>query len=137
MINEFEMTVKEFLKEAETYNLPRKRFVKYCLDNDILKMTDIVDIRNATITVEAAKKVFRDYQQQEQYDVILFSKGGGKIICNEKISYDQAKMICNSENSKGVSYFAGFAPTGQYPHAKEGKNFIINNGQVINPKGGQ
>jgi len=42
--------------------------------------------------------------------------------------------ICSSPNSKGQNYFAGFAPTGSYPHAKEGEDFIIDGDSVINPK---
>ena len=127
-----EMLVRTFLREGDTYSYSKLDMLEFAVENGYISKMDTVDILDMNLGLP--DEVVGEYRNQVTYDVILFSKGGGKILCNEGISREEAIQICSSEASRGQNYFAGFAPTGSYPHAKKGENFIIDGEEVINPK---
>ena len=128
-----EMLVRTFLREGDTYSYSKLDMLEFAVENGYISEMDTVDILDMNLGLP--DEVVEEYRNQATYDVILFSKSGGKIVCNEGISREEAIQICSSEASRGQNYFAGFAPTGSYPHAKKGENFIIDGEEVINPKG--
>ena len=129
-----EMLVRTFLKEGDTYSYSKLDMLEYAVEKGYIEKNDTVDILDMNLGLP--DKVVEEYRSQAKYDVMLFSKSGGKIVCNEGITKEEAVKICSSEASRGQNYFAGFAPTGSHPHAKQGEDFIIDGEEVINPKEG-
>ena len=129
-----EMLVRTFLKEGDTYSYSKLDMLEYAVEKGYIEKNDTVDILD--INLGLPDEVVEEYKSQVKYDVILFSKSGKKTLCNEGISREEAVKICSSEASRGQNYFAGFAPTVSYPHAKEGEDFIIDGEEVFNPKEG-
>ena len=126
--------VETYLKEAETYNDPDRFLIKWAIDNNYINIDDEIDIAN--VRGNFGKQIINKYLNQQTYDVFIFSKRGArgsKRLCNENISLEKAKKICQSDASKGVSYMAGFAIHGTYSNYKQGKPFIIDGDRVINP----
>jgi hypothetical protein len=126
------MLVITFLREGDTYSHSKLDMLEYALENSYIDEMDIVDIMDMNLGLP--DKVVEEYKAQAEYDVILFNKSGNQTVCNEGISREKAIQICSSEASKGQNYFAGFAPTGSYPQAKKGENFIVDGNEVINTK---
>ena len=127
-----EMLVRTFLQEGDTYSYSKLDMLEFAVENGYISEMDTVDILDMNLGLP--DEVVEEYRLQVKYDVILFSKSGKKTLCNEGISREESIQICSSEASRGQNYFAGFAPTGSYPHAKEGEDFIIDGEEVINPK---
>lgn len=126
--------VKTYLEEAETYNDPDRFLVKWAIDNNYITGDDEIDITNVRGNFD--KEIISEYLKQQTYDVFLFSRRGArhsKRLCNENISLEEAKKICQSDASKGINYMAGFAIHGTYSNYKEGEPFIIDGDEVINP----
>jgi len=126
--------VETYLKEAETYNDPDRFLVKWAIKNNFLNIDDEIDITN--IRGNFDKQIINKYLNQQTYDVFIFSKRGArgsKRLCNENISLEKAKKICQSDASKGVNYMAGFAIHGTYQNYREGEPFIIDGDEVVNP----
>ena len=132
--NRREMLVITFLREGDTYSYNKLDMLEFAFDNGYIGEMDTVDILDMNLGLP--DEVVEEYRLQVKYDVIIFSKSGKKTLCNEGITEEKAIQICSSEASRGQNYFAGFAPTGSYPHAKEGEDFIIDGEEVINPKEG-
>ena len=131
-IKENEMLVKTFLREGDTYSYSKLDMLKYAAENGYVNEMDTVNILHVNLGLP--DEVVQKYRLQATYDVILFSKSGNKRVCNVGISKAEAMQICSSEVSRGQNYFAGFAPSGSYPHAEEGEDFIVDGETVVNPK---
>jgi hypothetical protein len=126
--------VETYLKEAETYNDPDRFLVKWAIKNNYIAIDDEIDIAN--VRGNFGKQIINKYLNQQTYDVFIFSKRGArgsKRLCNENISLEKAKKICQSDASRGVSYMAGFAIHGTYQNYREGEPFIIDGDEVVNP----
>ena len=123
---------KEFLKEAETYDYVQKALCEYALDNNYISDDDPVNIFYSDLGLDSS--IVKEWKQQQTYDIILFSRRSGQIKCNEDIKLKEAKKICDSNNSKGANYFAGYAVHGSFTNCKQGDDFLIDGDEVINPK---
>ena len=128
-----EMLVETFLQEGETYSYSKLDMVRYAYKQGYIGKYDKIDLLDTNMGLSS--EIVEEYRRQAKYDVVLFNKSGNQTVCNEGISREEAIKICSSPNSEGQNYFAGFAPTGSYPRAKEGEDFIIDGDSVINPKG--
>ena len=131
---EGEMLVRTFLREGDDYSYSKLDMLEYAVEQDYIDEMDTVNLMKANLGLN--DEIVEEYKAQVKYDVILFSKSGKKTLCNEGISREEAVKICSSQASEGQNYFAGFAPIGSYPSAKEGEDFIIDGEEVINPKEG-
>jgi hypothetical protein len=131
-VNDLYIPVKDYLDEADIYDYAGKKLVEWLLDEGALKEEDRINLFNPKEKI--SDEVLDRFYNEMTYDIILFSRKGNQYITNEDISLEKAKMICNSDNSKGANYFAGRAIHGSFPHAKEGEPFIIEDGKVFNPR---
>ena len=100
-----------------------QQFTKWLAENNYIDEENLV-------LQKCPEYVFKDeynkFTSQATYDVLIFSKGGGKpYLCNEAISYEDAKQICSRDDTKFKSSFAGFSIHNGYPNTRKGKPFEI------------
>lgn len=131
-MRDFYIPVEEYLEEGEIYDYGDKKLVEWLLDQGVIDKEDRINLFNPKENI--SDKVLDKFYNEMTYDIILFSRKSNQYITNEDISLEKAKMICNSDNSKGANYFAGMAIHGSFPHAKQGEPFIIEDGEVYNPR---
>jgi len=119
--------VKRYLK-AERYdpNFVYKDivFVKWLYDKRKVDENDLIPVNfpESYFPIELVNK----FRSEHAYDVLVFSRNGGKpILCNKGISYGQAKEICSRKETNFVNSFAGFCISGSYTDTRKGEPFNI------------
>lgn len=130
------MKVSEYIELSETYNNSDQFYLKWLIEEELISSDyELSEQELLKIKSICGKAVYRKYLSEQLFDVVLFSRSGKKILCNQEINIDDARLICRSNESKGVNYCAGFCVTGTYSNIEKGEDFIITeNNKVINPK---
>jgi len=118
-------TAKSYIYGYKTTDKPLKyiQFVKFLLDINYITENDLIDV--TTVMSKRYNKYLEEFYNQALFDIVIFSKSGKKILCNEKISYSQAKEICSREDTRFVNSFAGFCIHGTYDGIEKGRDFKI------------
>ena len=117
-------TAKQFIQGDKTTDRSLKQieFVKFLISNNYISKEELIIAHRP---MDYFKEYHNEFYNQAKYDVIVFNKSGGKILCNKKVSYQRAKEICQDSNSKFVNAFAGFCISGSYTDTRKGEPFNI------------
>ena len=128
------MRANDLLKEAKIFDYEFTDLLEWAIDNKYIKRNEEVNLTDKGLGL--SRKIRREYRQNKLYDVVLYSKGGGrkKVVANKGVTLKEAKEICSSPASKGKNYFAGFTTAGRHKNTTKGDDFIIQQGEVINPR---
>lgn len=99
------------------------KFVEWLIENNHIKEGDLIEAYKPTRSKfsHLAKK----FKEQSLWDVVITNKSGKKYLCNEGVTYQQAKEICNREDTSFQNSFAGFVISGTYKNMQEGEPFEL------------
>ena len=128
------MRANDLLEEAKIFDYEFTDLLEWAIDNKYIKPNEEVNLTDKGLGL--SQEIRREYRQNKLYDVVLYSKGGGrkKVVTNKGVTLEEARKICSSPASKGQNYFAGFTTTGRHKNTTKGDKFIIRQGEVINPR---
>lgn len=119
------MQAKQFINQVSStdYSLLEIKFVKWLINNNHIDKDDYINVFEPMS--KQYNKYLMDFYDDSLFDIVIFSKSGKKILCNEKVSYQTAKEICSREDTKFVNSFAGFVISGTYKNIVKGDDFDI------------
>jgi len=112
----------ENIRNNANYSYYDQKLIKWCLANDYLEAGEVISAANSRLAVN--REIKNEFKESQDWDVVIL--GSGKpILCNEQISYKQAKRICNRDDTSFENSFAGFCLYGNYANTREGEPFDI------------
>ena len=119
------MHAKQFIKQVGStdYSLSEIKFVKWLIDNNQIDKDDFINVLESMS--KQYNKFLMEFYNDSSWDIVIFSKSGKKILCNEKVSYQVARNICGREDTKFQNAMAGFVIHGTFKDIEKGSNFNI------------
>ncbi len=70
------MRANDLLEEAKIFDYEFTDLLEWAIDNKYIKLFEEVDLTDKGLGL--SQEIRREYRQNKLYDVVLYSKGGGR-----------------------------------------------------------